>query len=257
MFINVGDAKIFATAFGSITSPVILGIGGWIGSWELWAEPLAILSQNWRVIAYDHRGTGATVAPVESITFNRLVDDVVAVLETFKVENCVLAAESAGALTALGAALKYPKQITGLVIVDGMYFREAPPEKDLFLWGLDKAYSATLDRFVEACVPEPESDHIKRWGRQIIDRASQEAAIALYLSAGEIDLRNQLSQIIQPTLILHGDADSIVPVIEARQLSEILPVSRLKILPGAGHVPTMTHPQEIAHEIMNFFGSEP
>jgi pimeloyl-ACP methyl ester carboxylesterase len=256
MFITVGNTKIYSTAFGSTTSPVIVGIGGWIGSWELWAEPFAVLSQSWRTIAYDHRGAGATVTPVESITFNRLVDDVFVVLDAYNVENCVLAAESAGALTALGAALKYPKRITGLVIVDGMYFRETPPEKDLFLLGLRKAYSATLDRFVETCVPESDSDHIKRWGRQIIDRASKEGAIALYLSAGEVDLRNELSHISQPTLILHGESDGIVPVKEALQLSELISNAKLSVLPGAGHVPTMTRPQEVAHEIMDFFGSE-
>ncbi len=256
MFITIGAAKIYTTAFGSTTSPVIVGIGGWIGSWELWAEPFSILSQSWRTIAYDHRGAGATIAPVESITFNRLVDDVFAVLDAYNVENCVLAAESAGALTALGAALKHPKRITGLVIVDGMYFRATPQEKDLFLFGLRKAYPATLDRFVETCVPEPDSDHIKRWGRQIIDRASQGAAIALYLSTGEIDLRNELSNISQPTLILHGEADGIVPVEEARQLSKILPNAKLSVLSGAGHVPTMTRPQEIAHEITDFFRSD-
>lgn len=256
MFINVGDAKIYTTSFGSTTSPTIVGIGGWIGSWELWAEPFSILSQSWHTIAYDHRGAGATIAPAESITFNSLVDDVFAVLDAYKVEKCVLAAESAGALTALGAALKHPNRITGLVVVDGMYFRETPPEKDLFLLGLRKAYSATLDRFVETCVPESDSDHIKRWGRQIIDRASQEGAIALYLSAGEVDLRNELSHISQPTLILHGEADGIVPVKEALQLSELISNAKLSVLPGAGHVPTMTRPQEVAHEIMNFFGSE-
>ena len=255
MFINVGDAKIYTTAFGSTTSPVIVGIGGWIGSCELWAEPFSILSQSWHTIAYDHRGAGATIAPVESITFNRLVDDVFAVLDAYNVENCVLAAESAGALIALGAALKHPKRITGLVIVDGLYFREAASEKDLFLLGLRRDYSATLDRFIETCVPETNSDHIKRWGRQILDRASQDAAIALYLSAGEIDLRNELNRISQPTLILHGEADGIVPVEGAHRLAEILPHAGLSVLPGAGHVPTMTRPYEVTREIMNFFRS--
>jgi pimeloyl-ACP methyl ester carboxylesterase len=168
----------------------------------------------------------------------------------------VLAAESAGALTALGAALKNTKRITGLVIVDGMYFREISPEEDLFLWGLRKAYPATLDRFVETCVPEPDSDHIKRWGRQIIGRASQESAIALYLSAGEIDLRSELHRVSQPTLILHGEADVIVPVEEARRLAELLPNASLSILPDAGHVPTMTRPLEVASQIMGFLGEQ-
>ncbi|HNS01945.1 MAG TPA: alpha/beta fold hydrolase [Anaerolineae bacterium] len=109
MFVDIGNAKIYTTAFGSTTAPVIVGIGGWIGSWELWAEPFAILSRSWRTIAFDHRGTGATLAPVESITFDRLVNDVFAVLDAYAVEQCVLAAESAGALTALGAALRNPQ----------------------------------------------------------------------------------------------------------------------------------------------------
>lgn len=256
MFVTVGNAKIYATSYGSPTAPVILGIGGWIGSWELWAEPFAILSQSWRTIAYDHRGAGATVAPLESITFDRLVDDVFAVLDAYTVEQCVLAAESAGTLTALGAALQNPSRVTGLVIVDGLFLRDTPPEKDAFLLGLRKAYPATLDRFVDACVPEPDSDHIKRWGRQIIDRASQEAAIALHLCAGATDLRNDLRRITQPTLILHGEADALAPVEQARLLAKTLPNAQLTVLPGAGHVPTMTRPLEVAREIMSFFGAE-
>jgi len=59
---------------------------------------------------------------VESITFDRLVDDVFAVLDAYAVEHCVLAAESAGALTALGAALKNPQRVTGFgLLYRGLY----------------------------------------------------------------------------------------------------------------------------------------
>ncbi|MCB0014990.1 MAG: alpha/beta hydrolase [Anaerolineales bacterium] len=255
MFITVGAAKIYATAFGPATATrTILGLGGWIGSWELWAEPFSILSQTWRTISYDHRGSGATLAPAESITAATLVDDLFAVLNAYEVEACVLAAESAGAVTALSAALRQPERITGLVIVDGMYYREPTPEKDMFLLGLQQAYPMTLDRFVQACVPEADSDHIKQWGRQIIGRASQESAIALYRAAGSVDLRAELPAISQPTLIIHGDADAIVPVAAARHLAQAIPNTRLTILPGAGHVPTLTRPQKIAAEIDGFFG---
>jgi len=252
MFVEICDAKIYTVAFGPAAAPVLLGVGGWIGSWELWAEPFAVLSQDWRTVAYDHRGTGATIAPVESITFDRLVDDVFAVMDALKIDHCVLAAESAGALTALAAARRQPDRITGLVLVDALSYQPPVEDGNPFLQGLQHQYGGTIDRFVTACVPEPDSDHIKRWGRQILGRASQAAAIALYRSSSEPDLRSCLGDIKQPALILHGEADAIVPVEEARRLAAALPHAYLSLVSGAGHVPTMTRPQVIADAINRF-----
>ena len=252
MFIDGDGAKIYTAAFGPAAAPVILGIGGWIGSWELWVEPFAILSRRWRTIAYDHRGTGATIAPTESITFDRLVDDVFAVMDALEIERCVLAAESAGALTALAAARKEPDRIVGLVLVDALSYQPPLGENDPFLQGLQYQYAATIDRFVTACLPEPDSEHIKRWGRQILGRASQPAAIALDRSSSEPDLRPDFGNIRQPALILHGEADAIVPIEEAQRLAAALPNARVTVVPGAGHVPTMTRPQVIADAINHF-----
>ena len=189
---------------------------------------------------------------MESITFERLVDDVFAVLDALGIERCVLAAESAGTQTALAAAHRQPQRITGLVIAAGLSHR-SPVEGDPFLAGLQHAYSQTLDRFVAACVPESDSDHIKRWGRQILDRSSQAAAIALYRTASEVDLRPLLPDIRQPALLLHGAADAIAPAAEAQRLAEALPNATFKLLPGVGHTPTLTRPLEVAEEIARFF----
>ena len=252
MFINSGDANIFTIAFGSPTSPALLGIGGWIGNWELWAQPFSLLSANFYTIAYDHRGAGATIAPIESISFDRLVADVPIVLDAYQIERCFLAAESAGAATALMAALKYPDRIAGLILVDGYYFGNTPNDRDSFLASLESDYTATLDAFVDACVPEEGCEHIKRWGRQILDRASPAAALALYRTTNPIDLRGGLNNVNQPTLIIHGDADRLVPLEAAHWLAKSLQDAKLVILGGAGHVPTMTRPVEVAAEIMKF-----
>lgn len=255
MFIHMDDAQIFSVAFGSPTAPAIVGIGGWIGNWELWALPFSKLSAKFYTVAYDHRGSGATTAPLASIVLDKLVDDVLAVMDAYHIERCYLAAESAGAATALSAALKHPQRIAGLIIVDGHYFSDTPNTRDPFLAGLKTRYSATLDMFVEACIPEQNCDHLKRWGRQILERAAPEAAIALYCAANPIDLRDELARITQPTLILHGEADRIVPVESARWLARTLPTAELIILPGAGHVPTMTRPDDVVREITRFLGT--
>ena len=253
MFITVGDAKIYATSFGRATAPAFLGVGGWIGNWELWTEPFSCLSENWRTIGYDHRGAGLTIAPVESIKFDTLVDDVFAVMDAYGIEQCVLGAESMGAMIALGSALKNPQRITGLVIVDGLYYNPTPPESNKFLAGLKNAYLQTIDRFIDSCLPEKDSDHIKRWGQLIFNRATQESAIALSALTHSVDLRGDLSHITQPTLILHGALDAIVPLSAAQWLAKTIPNSRLTVINDAGHVPTITRSHEVAQAIQDFF----
>jgi pimeloyl-ACP methyl ester carboxylesterase len=256
VFIPIDDARIFSTAFGSPRAPCIVGIGGWIGNWELWADAFSLLSSTWRTIAYDHRGSGATQCSLDSITFERLVDDVFAVLDAYEIERCVLAGESAGALTVLGAALKHPERITGLVIVDGLTFSEPIGTDDPFLNGLITQYSQTIDRFIAACLPEPNSDHLKRWGRHIFDRTTPEAARVLYRLTGSIDLRADVARLTQPALIIHGSADALVSVEAAQWLVRTLPHAQLTIFEGAGHVPTITRPREVAQVIDAFFAGK-
>jgi pimeloyl-ACP methyl ester carboxylesterase len=252
LFITQADAQLYTVAFGS-GPRTILALGGWVGSWELWAEPFSLLSQSWRCVGFDHRGCGATIAPVESITLPNMVTDLLAVADRLGIEQCVLAAESAGVAIALQAALEYPDRFTSLVCVAGVYHRSIQHAADPFLAGLRTNYPATLDYFVDACVPEPESIAIRRWGRQIVGRAEQAAAIQLYESLDAIDLRPRLAQVRQPTLIIHGTADAIQPVRESEWLAAHIPNSKLHLIQGAGHVPTVTRPHDVVAAIQGFF----
>jgi pimeloyl-ACP methyl ester carboxylesterase len=253
MFVTAGSAQIFTLSFGNRSHPTILGVGGWTGNWELWAQPFSLLSSTWHTLAYDHRGAGATLAPVETITLDQLIEDVFTVLDAYGIERCVLAAESSGALTAFYAALLHPERILGLVIVDGFTGAgKEPTDEDPFLFGLRNAYRATLSHFVDACLPEADISPIKRWGMQILERATPETAIALYQMAQRADLSARLPEIRQPALLLHGSADAIVPLEQARRMANALPNARLVVLEGAGHVPTMTFPREVAQEIERF-----
>ncbi|GIK63369.1 MAG: hypothetical protein BroJett018_11630 [Chloroflexota bacterium] len=252
MFITHNQAELFTVAFGN-ASRHLLAVGGWTGSWELWTQPFTYLSQTWHTIAYDHRGTGATICPVESITVENMVGDVFAVLDHFEVEECVLAAESSGCLITLLAAQQQPHRFKGLVLAGSVAYRPLPNGNDAFLNGLRHNYQPTIDWFVETCVPEPNSDAIKRWGRQILARAGQTPAIQLYECVLGLDLRQQLPQIQQPVLLLHGEKDAIAPLEDAKWTATQLPNSELRIFSETGHVPTITRPKEVAESIDQFF----
>lgn len=252
MFIARPDAQLYAITFGA-GPKTIVAMGGWVGSWEVWAETLSLLSPTWRTIGFDHRGAGATIAAAESISLSALVDDLFAVLDALDIQQCILAAESAGVAVALHAALQQPHRFEGLVLVDGLYHREQSSTSDPFVQALQANYPATLGYFVDACVPEPNSEAIRSWGRQIVSRSNQAAALQLYQCFDGLDLRPHLSQITLPSLIIHGDADQIVPLSDSQVLAAHLPNNKFVVLPGAGHVPTITRPHEVADAIQQFF----
>ena len=252
MFLEVPGAKLFVTRSGPREGPAILAIGGWIGSSELWVEPLAHLSDSYVTIAYDHRGSGLTVCEPNTITFENLVADAVAVLDAFGIRRCVLAAESAGAQTAIAVSARFPDRVSHLVVVDGMYSRGIAVDNDPFLQGLRTNYPATIERFVQLCIVERDSEHIKVWGRKILARAEPDAAIALRMVGSTVDVTAEIEKLQQPTLVLHGELDQIVRLEHGQALAAKLKDSELQVLPQAGHVPTLTQPKQVAEAIRQF-----
>ena len=254
MFIRHNNAQLYTVDFGN-GPRVILAHGGWTGSWELWTEPFTHLSKSWYTVAYDHRGTGATIAPVESISIENMVDDLFTVMDKMEIEKCVLAAESAGGIVAVTAALQHPQRFEGLVLVDAMIHNEDDRGNAIFIRGLKTNFEQTIGRFVDSCVLETEinSKEIRSWGRKILARSTSESAIQLLQCTFGIDLRHRLAEIKIPTLIIHGDGDNLVPLSDAEYAASQIPNNHLHIFNDAGHVPTVTRGKEVAELIDHFF----
>ncbi len=247
MFIPAGGYLLNTVQFGSGQLPFVAH-GGWVGSWELWQEPFQLMQERWRCIGYDHRGSGASTFPPKAITPDGLVDDLFTVLDYYAVDSCVLAGESLGALTCLEAVTREPTRFRGLVLVDGA--PAASRERTGRLVDGSRAdYARTVEAFVDACVPEPDSEHIRRWGRQILLRAEPEAAARIFECHYERDVAVDLSQVTVPTLVVHGEDDAIVPLALGQAVAAAIPSSRLIVLPNTGHVPTLTRPRELVEAI--------
>jgi pimeloyl-ACP methyl ester carboxylesterase len=254
MFLKSPDADLLVSRFGS-GSRTLVAHGGWVGSGELWHAPFEILSTHWRCVTYDHRGTGASVVRAQPITFEHLVSDLFRVLDALKIEQCVLAGESAGAFVVLEAALRQPQRFTGLVIVDGRYEGGKSAGATRFIEGCKADFPATMKMFVNACVPEESAEAEKRWGEQIVIRSNAQAAVQLMECLEKVHLQDRLPSIHQPTLLLHGSRDVITPVASSEKLATLLPNAKLQIIEGAGHVPTVTRPAVVAEAIDGFFNS--
>ena len=255
MFLEIDGHRLNTVEFGS-GSRTFVAHGGWVGNWELWQEPFQLMQARWRCVGYDHRGSGASTFPPESISPAALVDDLFRVLDHFEIGSCVLAGESMGALTCLLAVAMDPSRFEGLVLVDGVPVASEERSAPL-VHGSRNDYPATVQAFIEACVPEPDSDHIRRWGRQILLRADPEAAARILECHYEQGVAPDFGRIALPTLVIHGESDHIIPVQAGRAMAAALPHAELVILPETGHVPTMTRPREVVAAIEGWAANLP
>lgn len=253
MFVQVNGVRLHALVFGD-GPRTLLAVGGWTGSWEVWEEPIAQLTaEGWRCIAYDHRGSGESPVDPAEISVEAMIEDVFGMLDALQVERCVLAGESQGGAIAQYAAARQLPRFDGLVL-------SAPTPTGRREGGSAFAdlcrsdYPAAVAGFVERCFPEPDSDHFKRWGRNVLLRAEGEQAARILEMWGDEDVPDvDPRQIEIPTVIVHGSADAIAPIDVSRRLAEVLPDVELVELADTGHVPTMTRPDEVVAAILRRF----
>jgi pimeloyl-ACP methyl ester carboxylesterase len=245
VFIPAGGHLLNAVAIGS-GPRTFVAHGGWVGSWELWQQPFELMQGEWHCISYDHRGSGASTAPSQDVHPGGLVADLFAVLDHYGVDRCVIAGESMGALTVIDAVLRQPDRFDGLVLVDAVTETSGVPTDHS---AVRDDYEAYVHAFVDACVPEADSEHLRRWGRQILLRADPDAAARMFETHDVPRLAPDLGAIRVPTLVVHGSLDVIVPPSVGRATAAAIPDAELVMIDGAGHVPTLTRPAQVVEAI--------
>ena len=67
MFLDIDGNRVFTLTFGS-GPKTLLAHSGWVGNFEDWIATLSLLSEDWRVVVYDHRGSGETRVPADRIS---------------------------------------------------------------------------------------------------------------------------------------------------------------------------------------------
>lgn len=172
---------------------------------------------------------------------------------------------SLGGLVAMAWALAAPPAIDRLVLVSStpaFVAREGWPDAmardTLHRFGdeLRVAWRATLLRFLSLQVQGSENGRATLaqlrddlFGREPPDQATLAQALAVLETA---DLRDAVPAIAQPTLVVQGDRDALVPPGAATWLAEALPRSRTALIAGAAHAPFLSHRADFLARLQDF-----
>lgn len=237
-----GDVEVFTAGRGPVLvlmHPINVGAGGF-------AHQFATLAGRYRVVCIHRPGVGATTWDADLTVggLARMCRTVLAELGLTPPFHVL--GSSFGGLVAQQFALLHSTECASLTLVGCSYGAAGRP-------GGIRPLPVIVEEELDGIYSGPAVPTVPRAElEQLMLRCeSMDPAMGLkYLDALKVrpDLYVQLPGILTPTLILHGDLDSMVPAEDADVLYEAIPDARRAELAGAGHFPCLTHPDQV-HEL--------
>lgn len=232
--------------------PLLLLHGATSSALEDWSAQRPSFRQHFTIHLVDARGHARTLThgpdPMAGWSRDALVEDLGALADALGLERFHVAGFSMGAMTALAFATRHPERLLSAILAgisperdprSRVAARLMDPER---IEREEPAWAAQLDR---RHTPAQGPGGWKRLLRTIAsDTATQDLLTPGQLRAARV-----------PALVVVGDRDVFVPVDQAWRLHRQLPDSRLFVVPGSGHVVTVTQPSLLTQAAIAFWRS--
>jgi pimeloyl-ACP methyl ester carboxylesterase len=229
------------------------------------------LDAGHRVITYDRRGFGKSSQPTTGYHYDTFAEDLRKLVTHLKLRDFALAGFSMGGGEVARYLGKYgSKGVSKAVIISGVppFLLKTPDNPEgvdgSVFEGIKKAvvadrYAFFTDFFknfynTDVLLGKRVSEQVVQSGWNLAAGASPIASLACVPTWHE-DFRKDLSKIDVPTLVLHGDADRILPIAASGfRTANLIKGARLVVVKDGPHCITWTHADEVNLELVNFLG---
>lgn len=206
---------------------------------RVWAPQLPALTDQLTVITPDLRGHGASPAPPGPYTIAELGTDLLASLDRLEVPRVHLVGTSLGAMVALWVAAHAPDRVDRLVACSGSAFLASEDAwRDRAQIVRSNGTMAIVDGAVHRWFGDgrqPDDAVLERLVARFVG-TSDEGYASCCEALGAMDLRDDVTQIVAPTLVVVGARDQAIPPTHATELAERIGNVRLVAVADAGHL---------------------
>jgi len=267
---NSGNIDLYYEDHGS-GQPVVL-IHGYPLSGASWEKQVpALLNAGHRVVTYDRRGFGKSSQPTTGYNYDTFAEDLRKVILHLELRGFALVGFSMGGGEVARYFGKYgSKDVSKAVIISGVppFLLKTPDNPE----GVDASVfdgiikAATTDRYAffteffknfyntDVLLNKRVSEQAVQASWNLAAGASATASVACVPTWHE-DFRKDVEKIDVPTLVMHGDADRILPIAASgARTAKLIKGARLAILKDGPHCITWTHADEVNTELLNFLG---
>jgi pimeloyl-ACP methyl ester carboxylesterase len=254
--VRVGDVELDVERSGS--GPALLLIMGMSGTALHWGEPfLEQLRRDFDVIAYDHRGVGASSRLTDGeVSIGQMAEDAAGLLGALDLDSAHVMGISMGGMIAQELALAHPELVRTLTLgctyCGGEGSALTAPET---IGRLSEAMiSGDRERAIrvgwEINVSERFAADPDRWSAFRAIAARRAVAVPVIMAQMQAiaahDTSARLPSIGVPTLVIHGTADELLPVANGRMIASLIDGSQLEVMDGIGHLFFWEQPERSA-----------
>jgi pimeloyl-ACP methyl ester carboxylesterase len=241
--VKVGDINIYYESHGDGEALLlIMGYGAYSAMWGL---QIPALSQEYRVISFDNRGTGQSDKPDKPYTIKMMADDAKGLLDAIGIDSAHVCGVSMGGMIAQELAINYPDRVKSLILgctfCGGAKAVPPAPEVQALLAGIGKS---PVEEQVREMMP-------LLWTQEFIDKNPGAVEIYVAIAAkyptpphgfvcqahavATHDTYERLPRITVPTLVITGDADRIIPAENSKILASRISNAEMVVLKNACH----------------------
>ena len=265
---NSSDIEIHYEDHG-VGQPVVL-IHGYPLSGRAWDKQVpALLEAGYRVITYDRRGFGQSSQPVTGYDYDTFAADLAALLDHLDLHDAVLAGHSMGT----GEVTRYLSRYGSARVAKGVLVSPIPPYLLQVGDNPDGVPQALFDGFAAAAQADTPawmkgfldnfynfdtlrgtlvSDQAWQASWNLAVTASATAAVAC-IGTWTTDFRDDLPEIDVPVLVIHGDADQVLPLDKtASRLPALIKDTQLIVVEGGPHAIPWTHAAQVNTALLDF-----
>ena len=250
-----GEATVRYEIDGDPGAPPLLLINSIGSTREMWARQMGAFSATFKVIRYDARGHGTSSAPRGPYTLDQLGGDALAVLDDAGVSAAHVCGISLGGITAQWLGLHAANRVRGLALANTaarIGTVESWTERiDLVHQkGMSAVAELAMERWFTPAFRgrDPETVHAFR---TMVQNCPADGYLGCCAALRDADLRDQVSGITAPTLLIASTADTATPVEGLEFLRERVKASQLVTLESA-HLSNVECAEEFTDAVLGF-----
>ncbi len=237
------------------SGPVLMFSNSLGTDFSMWDPQMAELAQRFRILRYDTRGHGQSSVTAGEYTIEQLGRDVLALLDTLKLERVHFCGLSMGGVIGMWLGVHAPNRLSRLVLCN-----TAAKIGTNEMWnarittartdGMKPIAASVIERWFTPEFRRSSPDRVAK-AQRMLENTSPAGYSACCAALRDVDLRDAVALIKAPTLIIYGAKDPVTPAADAESLADRIQGSA-KVALNAAHLSNVEHADAFTETVSAF-----